>query len=135
MRLFGAVANDVECPVVVFDIRVTEPHVFFGVAVLECQVTVMVRPSVTQADANGDRQQCVVDESLDKSAHRPKSLVIKQNSGRVLGSANLLGNRIQRVQNLFRQFACCLIPKLGMRRDGVPDQFEALDVGRLERRR
>jgi hypothetical protein len=48
--------------------------------------------------------------------------------------AHLFGNGIQRVQDVFRQFACSLVPKLGMRPDGVLDQFEALDIGRLERR-
>jgi hypothetical protein len=34
MRLFGAVADDVERAVVVLDVGVTEAHIFVGVAVL-----------------------------------------------------------------------------------------------------
>ena len=50
-------------------------------------------------------------------------------------SANLLGNRIQCLQNMFGKFAGFLVAELGMRLEGVPDQFEAVDVGRVDRRR
>jgi hypothetical protein len=36
MWLFGAAPDDVERPVVVLDVRVTEPHVFVGYAVSKC---------------------------------------------------------------------------------------------------
>ena len=58
-------------------------------------------------------------------AHESGKRVITK-CGTVVGpySAHLLGNRIQYVQNMFRQFACRLVSELGMRRDGVPDQLE-----------
>lgn len=54
---------------------------------------------------------------------------------RVTYSANLFGNRIQFIQSIFRQLAGFLGSELGVRRYGVPDQFDTVDKGRLERRR
>jgi len=73
----------------------------------------------------GDQPTC---ESVNKKrAHelgKPRDGTIAD-----LYSAHLLGNRIQCVENMFRQFARRLVSELGMRPDGVTDQFETLDVG------
>lgn len=46
--------------------------------------------------------------------------------------ADPFGNRIECVQDMFRQFGCRFVSKLRMRRDGVLDQFETSVVGRLD---
>ena len=78
------------------------------------------------------RRGTVSDKSTFDGSVVNKDVHTKQGSrgitkcGTIAGpySAHLLGNRIQCVQNMFRQFACRLVSELGMRRDGVPDQFE-----------
>src|SRR5258705_800833 len=48
------------------------------------------------------------------------------------GSAHLLGDRIQRVQDVHGQVACGLVAKLRVSLDGVLDEFKTLHVGRAE---
>src|SRR5258705_13129273 len=48
------------------------------------------------------------------------------------GSARLLGDRIQRVQDVHGQVACGLVSKLRVSLDGVLDEFKTLDVRRAE---
>src|SRR3954454_4448313 len=50
----------------------------------------------------------------------------------VTRSAHLLGNRVQRVQDVHGQVACRLLPELGVSLDRVRDQFKTSDVGRLQ---
>lgn len=73
------------------------------------------------------------DESLMKYAHESGNRAVKK-CGTAAGSANLLGNRIQCLENMFREFAGFLTAELGVRRDGVSDQFETEVIGRTERR-
>ena len=74
-----------------------------------------------------------LDESLIECAHESENRVVKK-CGTAANSANLLGNRIQCLENMFREVAGFLAAEFAVRRDGVPDQFETEDIGRAERR-
>lgn len=83
MRLFLAVAHDVEGAVVVLDVSVVVPHVFVGIAVLECHGN--CHNSNFQLSRQKRQRRIVTDASCDElwdeSAHGLKSRVLNQNSG------------------------------------------------------
>jgi len=69
-----------------------------------------------------------------RGARKPESRVITRNSGPSERQRIFSGIEFRASRNMFCQFAGFLIAEFGVRRDGVPDQFKAVDVGRADRR-